>query len=146
MKKTIFVFAFLSLTLSACQQAPVAALRQNPASFQRANASLEKQLTPDSQDERYSFRRPVASLYMKFSYGSQRAQAEELVKEFMRKYVDQNDIVNYQFTHVDSSDPVGYVNIFGGNADFVKNRLLPDLKFYLSQRVQNINMYVQSSN
>jgi hypothetical protein len=107
------------------QQAP---LIQTPTALP-ANASQAEAL--------YGFRRPVGTMEVNMFSAGDRELVMTHVKEFFRKYVDQNDIVNYQVLSQEGGDgQIFFLNIYGGKTEFVLNKLLPDLKYYLNQRVR----------
>lgn len=138
MKNSILVLLSASVLLVACTGNNPAMLRANNT-VKAANASPATQVQNSSNqsDPRYGFRRPVATMEINMFSGSDREMVMNHVKEFMRKYVDQNDIVNYQaLTQEGGSQEILFLNIFGGNTEFVLNRLLPDLKYYLNQRAR----------
>ncbi|PKL77159.1 MAG: hypothetical protein CVV27_06610 [Candidatus Melainabacteria bacterium HGW-Melainabacteria-1] len=127
MRYTI-LFALSVSILSACQ-GPTAL---SPRPLQAANVSSAS--APAPVDARYSFRKPVGTMKFDLYHSSDRTAVNAAIKEFFRKYVDQNDIVNYQMVDQQGVNDAFFLNIFGGNKDFVLNRLLPDLRGYLQQR------------
>lgn len=145
--KRHLVLSILSLiSLSACQGAMPTALA--PRSLQAANARtaaaapLARQ-TAEAQ-QRYSYRKPVATMKIDLYHSADRPVVNELIKEFFAKYVDENDMVNYQLVDQNGNADIFFVNIFGGNQDFALKRLLPDLKIWLSQRSRFDNVHFYS--
>ena len=134
-QSVLFTFASSLFLLAACssqglnQSAPLNRAAQ-PAAIRQASAP---QAAPDLQ-ARYSFRKPVGTMKIDMYIAEDREGVNKAIKEFFAKYVDQNDIVNYQMIEQQNNTDVFFLNIFGGNKDFVLNRLLPDLKVYLMQR------------
>lgn len=120
--------------LTACQNTP--ALMSPLASANVQAASNPKALNPnDTSDPRYSFRKPTAVLTIDPYTSSDWDTIQVHLKTFFAKYVDKNDIFNYQIIKVSNADLYN-VNIYGGNQEFVMNRILPDLRFYLEQRMR----------
>jgi hypothetical protein len=144
MKKSIFALISLALILTACQSSPTVNLpsMQGPNPSVLANAS---QATP--VQAKYSFRKPQGVLYLDFDGEYDKNKGFELFKEFMRKYTDDNDIFNYQIVEArDAKYGYGYnINIYGGEKEFVLKKLLPDILFYLKQRVKFDNYGVREA-
>lgn len=132
MKKVLFATLF-SLSLSACGAAPQI-IAPPAAPLLRAN-------TPQV-NANYTFRKPIASLYLDFYVSSDKEQGLELFKEFVRKYLDDNDIVNYQIVEQNGGNDIVTINIFGGNKEAVSQKILPDVLYYLRQRVRFDKAYV----
>ena len=128
MKKILFASLF-SLSLSACGTAPQ---MMAPPTTPMLRANQAPQFNAN-----YSFRKPQGSITFRFDYGGQRTEGIEVFKSFMRKYVDKNDIFNYQTIEKScSGDYCVTFNIFGGDKDFIKNSLFPDVRDYVRQRVE----------
>lgn len=149
MKTTILSLLSVSSLLVACQVptplavAPGSALGLQAASTAKTAAGPQIQnpaalpTNPAQIGALYGFRRPVGTLEVNMYSAGDRENVLNHIKEFFRKYVDQNDIVNYQVINQENgSDQIFFLNIFGGKTDFVLNKLLPDLKYYLNQRVR----------
>lgn len=143
MKKSIFALMSLSLVLAACQSGPTTMMpaMQGPVPMTRANAPQSEPVQAN-----YTFRKPQGILYLDFDGEYDKNQGLELFKEFMRKYTDDNDIFNYQIVESrDAKYGYGYnINIYGGEKDFVLKTLLPDVLFYLKQRVKFDNYGIRS--
>lgn len=131
MKKSLYAFFALSLALTACQSAPQMLPPVATTPMLRANAP---QSAPISAQ--YSFRKPVASLFLDFYSSTDRSQGLDIFKEFVRKYLDDNDIFNYQIVEQNGGKDIVTINIFGGNKETVSKKILPDALYYLKQRVR----------
>jgi len=141
MKKSIFALMSLSLVLAACQSGPTAMMpMQAPAPMMRASAPQSAPVQAN-----YTFRKPVATLYLDFYGSADRTKGLELFKEFVRKYLDDNDIVNYQIVEQTGGNDVVHINIFGGNKDAVVKNILPDALYYMKQRVRFDKSYVTTN-
>lgn len=133
-KKSIFALMSLSILISACQAGPNPMMM--PMSRPAPIAPLQAMNAEQPIQAEYSYRKPQASIAFRFKYGNQRTQGIAFFKEFMRKYVDKNDIFNYQTVEkACGSDYCVTFNIFGGNADFIKSTLLVHVRDYVRQRV-----------
>lgn len=132
--KKLSLFAISTLILTSCNTAPVA-LTPAPANLQAASVPQGVKPAQD-MNARYGFRKPTAYLMVDLYVTDDKAQAQALIKEFFAKYVDKNDIFNYQTLQSQSETDKFTINIYGGNQDFVYKKLLPDLKFYLQQRMR----------
>lgn len=133
MKKAI-VASLFCLSLSACGTGPQ--MMSPPAApTLRAN-------TAPTFNANYSFRKPQGTLNLKFDTTKDREQGLEFFKAFMHKYVDKDDIFNYQIVETTSTYEVN-INIYGGDKEFVKGKLLRDVLYYLRQRVDidDYNIY-----
>jgi len=140
MKKLAFVLIPMTLIATACQSAPVPNLAaRTPVNLQAANAS------PDLNAS-YSFRKPTGILKVDLYSSSDKSIAQEHIKTFFAKYVDKNDIFNYQTLQNDTETDKFVINVYGGNKDFVYKKILQDLKFYLNQRMRfdSLNTYTGS--
>jgi hypothetical protein len=151
MKKSFFTILSASLVLVACQSnvSPLAtAPRVNPT-LQAASAPTIPQIKNPSglpqdasqADPLYSYRKPVGGVFVDLYNNSDRDMVTNHIKDFFRKYVDKNDIVNYQFVNVDNTSDQFRVNIYGGNHKFVNERILPDLVSYVNQRARFDKIY-----
>ncbi len=150
MNKSILSLISVSLLLVACQApTPLAISPRGNTALQAANAAKTAQQAPQIQNPTalpanasqaealYGFRRPVGTMEVNMFSSGDRELVMTHVKEFFRKYVDQNDIVNYQVLSQEGGDgQIFFLNIYGGKTEFVLNKLLPDLKYYLNQRVR----------
>lgn len=134
--RAIALSLFALTTLAACQSNQAVPMAPNvaPALVQAASADLNAS---------YSFRKPTAYLKVDLYVTDDKATAQAHIKEFFAKYVDKNDIFNYQTVQDDTKSDLFTINIYGGNQEFVMQKLLPDLRFYLNQRMRfdNLNIY-----
>ncbi|PIQ25262.1 hypothetical protein COW36_19995 [bacterium (Candidatus Blackallbacteria) CG17_big_fil_post_rev_8_21_14_2_50_48_46] len=151
-----FIMLSLSFSILAACQGPtplaVAPRSLQAASVSRASAPQIQNPTQalptnaNQADALYGFRKPVGTMKIELYSSTQTVDRESAmlhIKEFFRKYVDQNDIVNYQVVNKDGVPDTFFINIFGGNKTFVVQKLLPDLRYYLTQRtrIRNLDYY-----
>ena len=133
--KQILSFAILSiLLLSACQSGPRPVLSQAaPRQLQAAKAAPQ----PSGQ-LRYSFTRPTGTLFVDLYHDTpeEKQTALRLIDDFFGRYIDKGDIESYHVVAVSNRSDEFNVNVYGGVREFVFQRLLPDLQFYLKQRAR----------
>jgi len=127
--------------LSACATGPAPILNAAQPTQGLQAASVPKGLNPTTpSNSRYGFRKPTALLKVDLYSTSHKDLAQKHIKEFFARYVDKNDIFNYQILQNESDSDKFTVNVFGGKQDFVYGTLLKDLKFYLQQRMRFDNL------
>ncbi len=137
MKKLSLVLIPITLMATACQSTPAPNLAARaPVSLQAASAAADLNAS-------YGFRKPTGILKVDLYSTSDKEVAQGHIKTFFAKYVDKNDIFNYQTLQNDTEADKFVINIYGGNKDFVYGKLLQDLKFYLNQRMRfdGLNTY-----
>lgn len=130
MKKLALLLIPAALLATSCRSAQTPNLTvRPPATLQAANAS-------DDLSASYGFRKPTGILKVDLYSSGDKSIAQEHIKTFFAKYVDKDDIFNYQTLQNDTESDKFVINIYGGNKEFVYTKILQDLKFYLNQRMR----------